>query len=196
MLSCQSRQSLISHLMSEAKEHMEPFEKMLTGGHPNSLGRTVEVVDIVLADPSQFEQLFQCYSSKDEVVRLRTSSAMKRLWRAQPSLIVPHIDRFLSEVSQIQQASTQWTLATLFEELDEFLTDEQRTRAINLLKSNLDKWNDWIVIINTMQALSMWATTDDELKVWLKPYLERFAKESRKSIARKAEKIAKSLYPA
>lgn len=30
---------------------------MLAGGHPNSLGRTMEVVDVVLAQPEQFEEL-------------------------------------------------------------------------------------------------------------------------------------------
>ena len=29
----------------------EAFESMLTGGHPNSLGRTLEVVERILGDP-------------------------------------------------------------------------------------------------------------------------------------------------
>ena len=57
----------------------EGFEAMLTGGHPNSLGRTMEVVDIVLADRAKLADLYQCYFSSDEVVRLRVSSAMKRV---------------------------------------------------------------------------------------------------------------------
>ena len=43
---------------------------MLTGGHPNSLGRTIEVVETVLADEARMEELFGCYGSVDEVVRL------------------------------------------------------------------------------------------------------------------------------
>lgn len=57
----------------------ERFEAMLSGGHPNSLGRTVEVVAKVLERPERFEELFRCYQSDDAVVRLRTSSAMKRV---------------------------------------------------------------------------------------------------------------------
>lgn len=57
----------------------EDFEAVLTGGHPNSLGRTVEVVDVVLADRAKLAQLYACYFSEDEVVRLRFSSAMKRV---------------------------------------------------------------------------------------------------------------------
>ena len=44
---------------------MQNFEEMLTGGHPNSLGRTKEVVEIVLADHSRFEELYRCYTSVD-----------------------------------------------------------------------------------------------------------------------------------
>jgi hypothetical protein len=62
----------------------ETFEAMLAGGHPNSLGRTVEVVDLVLADRDRLAELFQCYFSADEVVRLRVSSAMKRVTIAHP----------------------------------------------------------------------------------------------------------------
>jgi hypothetical protein len=40
----------------------ESFEEMLTGGHPNSLGRTIEVVDIVLANSTRLSDLYNCYS--------------------------------------------------------------------------------------------------------------------------------------
>ncbi len=43
----------------------EEFEAMLTGGHPNSLGRTLEVVDAVLADRSRLTELVACYFSDD-----------------------------------------------------------------------------------------------------------------------------------
>lgn len=38
----------------------ERFEAMLTGGHPNSLRRTIELVDTVLADPGHFDGFFAC----------------------------------------------------------------------------------------------------------------------------------------
>ena len=39
----------------------ESFEEMLAGGHPNSLGRTIEVADIVLADSKRLSDLYNCY---------------------------------------------------------------------------------------------------------------------------------------
>ena len=56
---------------------MKNFEQRLTGGHPNSLGNTIEVVNEVLKDEKLFDELFNCYFSRDEIVRLRVSNAMK-----------------------------------------------------------------------------------------------------------------------
>ena len=62
------------------------FEQSLKGGHPNSLGNTLEVVDTVLGNADKVEDLFLCYQSDDETVRLRTSNAFKRIFRAKPDL--------------------------------------------------------------------------------------------------------------
>jgi len=82
------------------------FEDVLSGGHPNSLGRTLEVVDAVLADRSRLEDLYRCYFSTDEVVRLRVSSAMKRVTIERPDWTMDFIEGLQSEVAAIDQAST------------------------------------------------------------------------------------------
>ena len=43
---------------------------------------------LVLADRTRLDELFDCYFSNDPVVRLRTSSAMKRVTVAQPDWVV------------------------------------------------------------------------------------------------------------
>lgn len=93
----------------------ESFEEVLSGGHPNSSGRTVEVVDLVLADRDRLDELYGCYCSSDEVVRLRVSSAMKRVTGARPDWTMEYMDRLQHEIASIDQASTQWTLALLFD---------------------------------------------------------------------------------
>ena len=166
---------------------------MLTGGHPNSLGRTEEVVASVLKDQSRFKELFACYQSADEVVRLRTSSAMKRVEKAKPHLLVPYIDRFLDEIAALQQASAQWTLAQLFLALEDKMSLEQQEKATKLLKKNLKTNSDWIVLNCTMETLAAWAISDPKLKRWLKPQLERLATDERKSVASRAKKKQKLL---
>lgn len=145
----------------------EAFEEMLTGGHPNSLGRTIEVVERVLADVARFEELFACYRSEDEVVRLRTSNAMKRVAAVRHDLLLPYIDRFIDEIGTLDQASAQWTLAQLFGRLSDNMDQKQRAAATQIMKRNLADHDDWIVLLNSMETLTTWAETDSTLKKWL-----------------------------
>ncbi|MEM8792340.1 MAG: hypothetical protein AAGE80_12045 [Pseudomonadota bacterium] len=171
----------------------EIFEEMLTGGHPNSLGRTVEVVGLVLADPSRIEELFSCYRSRDPVVRLRTSNAMKRVEKENRAVLVPLVDRFIAEIGELDQASAQWTLAQLFLRLGAEMSDAQRGAATRIMKRNLARHDDWIVLKSTMETLSAWATRDDGLKDWVEPHLRRLSVDPRKTVSGRARKELRRL---
>ena len=166
----------------------ESFEAMLTGGHPNSLGRTVEVVEIVLADRARLGELYACYQSDDAVVRLRTSNGLKRISRVKPEWLVPLIDGFLTEIAELDQASAQWTLADLCQTLAPLMTPAQRQQAEAVLKRNLAHHHDWIVLNQTMKTLGEWAQKDAALKAWLIPHLARLQQDGRKSVAKTAAK--------
>ena len=172
---------------------MKNLEPRLTGGHPNSLGNTIEVVEEVLADNNLFDELFNCYFSEDEVVRLRTSNAVRRVCTAKKAIVIPYIDKFLNEIASIDQASTQWTLAKLFEMLEKDMTDDQIAKATAIMKNNLENHQDWIVLNNTMETLTKWSKKDDSLKTWLIPHLERLQQDSRKSVAGRAKKFLAQL---
>jgi hypothetical protein len=167
------------------------FETALTGGHPNSLGNTVSVVQEILQNPKRIQELFDCYFSTDEIVRLRVSNAFKRIAKEKPELVVPFLDQFITKISKINQASTQWTFAQLFIILDKFVTDKQRQEVMQILKNNLINYTDWIVLNFTMEALLSYCKKYSELKSWLKPHLEKLAKDSRKSVANRTTKYLK-----
>ncbi|MDE0711272.1 MAG: hypothetical protein OXH60_03960 [Rhodospirillales bacterium] len=173
----------------------EHLEDMLAGGHPNSLGRTVEVVETVLADTERFGELFACYVSKDPVVRLRTSNALKRIEAQRRDLLVPYIDRLIEEVGSLDQASAQWTLAQLFGRLAADMDQDQWAGALRIMKRNLSSHDDWIVLNATIETLSDWAMADQGLRRWLKPHLERLSADRRKSVASRAAKQRRKLYP-
>ena len=172
---------------------MQAFEERLTGGHPNSLGNTVEIVEEVLAEESRFDELFTCYFSEDEVVRLRVSNAMKRIVKERKDLLIPYIDRFLTEIAAIDQASTQWTLASLFDSLSKELNEEQYQSAQKIMQNNLAHHQDWIVLNTTMATLAKWAKKDDNLRKWMIPHLERLASDERKSVSGRSQKLLKQL---
>ena len=162
---------------------------MLTGGHSNSLGRTEEVVALVLEDRARLADLYQTYFSEDEVVRLRVSGAMKRVTIVHPDWTMDFMDGLQSEIAAIDQASTQWTLALLFDFTKELMSEVQRARAVEIMQNNLANHHDWIVLNNTMQVLFDWSSDDAELRTWLKPHLVRLEKETRKSVAGRARKL-------
>lgn len=166
---------------------------MLTGGHPNSLGRTIEVVDTVFANPERVEDLYACYRSADEVVRLRVSNGMRRVQAERPDLIVPFYDRLIDEIGQLDQASAQWTLAKLFEVGRSDMTEDQVNRAEALMRRNLAEHGDWIVLNNTMETLALWSREKQELHNWLLPHLNRLSKDPRKSVSKRAQKLLKKL---
>jgi hypothetical protein len=180
---------------SQAKEAaaMKNFEERLKGGHPNSLGNTVEIVAEVLAETEHFNELFSCYFSNDETVRLRTSNAMKRICKEDKSILIPYIDQLLSDIAQIDQASTQWTLAQLFGMLEKDMSEKQRKQAVEIMKHNLANHQDWIVLAQTMGTLTTWAKKDGDLKDWLQPHLESLLTDKRKSVSGKAKKMIEQL---
>lgn len=168
---------------------MRDFEKRLTGGHPNSLGNTIEVVEEILADEMLFDELFNCYFSKDEIVRLRVSNAVRRVCNARPEIVIPYIDRLLDEISQIDQPSTKWTLAILYDMLEKYFSPKQLSKAKSIVKHNLETEPDWICLNNSMQTLTKWSRSDENLKTWLIPYLEKLSSDPRKSVAKRANKF-------
>ena len=114
---------------------------------------------------------------------------MKRICQSQPQWLIPYLDHFLTEVSQIEQASAQWTLAQLFARLDRYMSEQQLERAKSILKHNLTSYSDWIVLNTTMETLTKWSKQDRELATWLLPYLKQLSNDKRKSVSGKAEKI-------
>jgi HEAT repeat protein len=161
---------------------------MLTGGHPNSLGRTGEVVDIVLTDRGRLDELFATLADPDEVVRMRVVDALEKICGARPDLFVPHVDHIIDDLGDIDQPSVQWHVAQMLEHLSGDLSKDQAHRARRLLRRNLTRSTDWIVLNVTMHVLAEWSARDPSLARWLKPELERLGQDERKSVARRASK--------
>ena len=69
------------------------------------------------------------------------------------------------------------------------MSPEQYQRALKLLKHNLSKHEDWIVLNNTMETLGEWAGSDRSIKKWLLPQLQRLSGDRRKSVAKRAHKL-------
>lgn len=169
------------------------YEGLLSGGHPNSLGNTVEVVAAVGDNPDLLAELIATYASDDPVVRLRVSSALKRVAADHPVMVHEALGSIMAWVRDIDQPSAWWSLSQLFHELKDLLSAAERTDAVELMKSVLTSHDDWIVINQTMGTLGEWARTDEALRQWLFPVLEGFTHEARVSISKRAQRYLAQL---
>ncbi len=115
----------VAHVM----KGQDAFAAMLAGGHPNSLGRTVEVVELVLAAQPRLRELFDCYTSADDVVRLRTSNAVKRVSAEQPSWLLPSLET-LAEWARTDSKLASW----LRPHLDRLSKDPRKSVASRAAK--------------------------------------------------------------
>ena len=171
----------------------EPLVDMLAGGHRNSLGRTEEVVELVVKDRLRLGELFACLKSSDGVVRMRAGDALEKVCRGRAAWFVQYADALLGEIARLDQPSVQWHTAQMLQHLRPHLTDEQRPLAIGLLESYLSQSNDWIVLNVSMGVLADWARSDSALARRLVAQLERLRTDPRKSVAKRASKCLGTL---
>lgn len=171
----------------------EKFAAMLAeGGTSNSLGRTEEVVSIVLGDESRLEELYQCLFLDDAWVRMRAIDALEKVCRVQPGWLKSYTDRLFNDFADDQQASIQWHLAQLFDQLD--LTPVQQNKAAAWLTKHLETTaTDWIVAANCMITLSHYVEKGYYSKSRLIPLLQTQQKHHSKAVVRRATKMRNTL---
>lgn len=128
------------------------MEILLEGGKSNSLGRVNEVIELVLADKSRLEELYDCIRHEDAWVRMRAIDAFEKICRQHPDWIEPYVDKMISELSSSNQASIQWHLAEIYRQVK--LTDQQKRVIIKWLEELLSTVEaDWIAAANSMDTL-------------------------------------------
>lgn len=164
------------------------LEMLEVGGKSNSLGRVNEVIELVLGDRFRLEELYGCLFAEDAWVRMRAADALEKVCRVHPDWLQPYIDRFSEDLATSTQASIQWHLAQIYEQVD--LTPEQKRFAIDWLKRLLStKEVDWIVAANAMDTLVKFtrdgAFAADEMVALLK--VQQGHKS--KAVVRRADKL-------
>jgi hypothetical protein len=167
--------------------------RRLSGGNPRSLD-VATVIEAVLDDPAQLEELFGCLFCGDPIVRMRAADGLEKIARQRPQLMIPYVEQLLGDVATIEQPSVQWHLAQILAEVP--LDPDQRQRAIKVLKRNLERSEDWIVLTDTMESLALFAKDDAKLRRWLLPVLHGRLADERKSVVKRAGKLLKGLDPA
>ena len=93
----------------------EPFIDMLAGGRPNSLGRTEEVVGIVIDDHARLDELFAFESATRTAQILADTMAEGHFWAVDkplhPSLVKDILEGINAKFRELKTWATSSTAA-------------------------------------------------------------------------------------
>lgn len=85
--------------------------RKLEGGDRRSIGRSIEVVTDVLADPRLFGELFAGLSVDDPVVRARAADAVEKISVIHPEYLRPYSAALVGELARCEQKEVRWHVA-------------------------------------------------------------------------------------
>jgi hypothetical protein len=139
---------------------MHPILTMLQGGDRRSIGRSNEVVELVLEKPGLFRVLIEGMMLDDPLVRMRCADAAEKITVRHPECLKPYKRVFLEELSGVKQQEVRWHVAAMLARLP--LTAKERRPVMQML---LSYTNDRSSIVRTMamQALADIALRDEAL---------------------------------
>jgi hypothetical protein len=129
----------------------------LEGGDHKSIGRSEEVVAIVLENPVLFKDLIAGLSVDDSLVRMRVADAMEKISLVHPEYLWPYKAFLIEQAATSRQKEVRWHLAQVLPRLK--LNQKDRERVVELLMSFFDD-NSSIVKTFAMQALADIARQD------------------------------------
>jgi len=134
------------------------IEKLLSGGNLRTVGKSEEVVKMVLSKPGLFRDVVSAILSDNAGIRMRASDAVEKITRLHPEWLEPHKKLFINRIAEIEQQEVRWHTSQILPRLN--LTADERKKVFALLLSYLDD-NSRIVNTCSMQALADIALQDN-----------------------------------
>ncbi len=123
---------------------------ILTGGDLRSDGRSDEVVEKVLADPSLLPDLIEGLSVEDDVVRGRTADALEKVARVHYRLFLPYLPLLLRKAKEDEVYMVRFHLAMLFGYVE--VEGKMKERIVDTL---FDLLNDDSVFVQSWSIVSL-----------------------------------------
>ncbi len=173
----------------------QSFAEMLrVGGKTNSLGRSDEVIDIVLNDKSRLKELYDCLYEDDAWLRMRAIDSLEKICRLNPDWLELYTNKMLDELIMSDQPSIKWHLAQMITEMN--LSEEQKQKAMLWLKEQLLSIEvDWIVAANVMDSLAQFTRDTSMPKEELTALLKLQQQHRSKSVVKRATKLLNEFAP-
>lgn len=162
---------------------------LLSGGDRRSIGRSSDVVKLVLRAPRRFAELIECLWSADPIVRMRAADAAEKISAAQPELLKPYKTELLGLLAEAEQIELRWHLAQMIPRLP--LTRGERRRAVDALQLYLEDRSS-IVRTFALQALADLASNNPELRSQVREILEQSLRRGTAAMKARARLLLKA----
>lgn len=161
---------------------------LLRGNDRRSIGRSNEVVALVLREPRRFLELIKCLWNHDPMVRMRAADAAEKASVIRPSLLEPHKAELLGLLAETEQIELRWHLALMGSRLP--LNKQERQRAAAALQRYLEDRSS-IVRTFALQGLADLSRNDAGLRRYVRELLEKSARTGTAAMKARARKLLK-----
>jgi len=168
----------------------KPISAFLQGGDRRSIGRSNEVVRLVMRTPRRFAELIRCLWSDDPIVRMRAADASEKVSGRKPELLKPYKAELLGLLAEAKQIEMRWHLAQMIPRLH--LTQSENQRVIETLQIYLEDESS-IVRTFALQALADLSQNDAGLRSRVRGLLEGSAVAGTAAMKARARKLLKGL---
>ncbi len=173
---------------------MNSILQKLIGGDFRSIGKSNEVVAIVLSNPLLFPELFAGLFVDDPLVRMRAADSIEKITLNKPELLQKYKRQIFDKASLIEQQEVQWHIAQIIPRLK--LSKSDMAKALKILDSYLKTTKSNIVCVMSLQALAelaMQGTLNiDEIIKRIKIYAKQVNTPSVTARSRKLIKMLES----
>lgn len=170
---------------------MSRIVKKLKGGDLRSIGRSDEVVQEILDNPSLFREVFQGVLSSDPIIRMRSADVIEKISAKHPEYLQPFKDKLINEVSKVKQKEVQWHTAQMFSYIK--VNKKERDKIIKILLSYIETSDSNIVKVFSMQTLADFAEKDQELNPRIIKLIEEMMKQGAPSVISRGKKLVERL---
>lgn len=184
-----SRRANITHA-NRNENAMNALLKMLSGGDRRSIGKSEEVVALVLSQPTLFDQVFAGMQHADPLIRMRSADVVEKVTQQKPELLAPRKAMLIQHVARSEQQEVRWHVAQMFSRLN--LNRSERAMVLQILITYLaDKSR--IVKTFAMQALADLAERDPALRPNIIKRLEQLTRTGSPAMQSRGKKLLAKL---
>jgi hypothetical protein len=169
---------------------MHPLLEKLSGGDRRSIGRSEEVVSVVLQQPVLFAVLIEGLSVDDSVVRMRAADAMQKVSLIHPECLLEHKKQLIQIAAQARQKEVRWHLAQVLPRLARH--HRENIPIVDILTTYLQD-NSSIVRTFVMQAYADIAERDETLRPSLVAKIQTLTHTGTKAMQARGRKLVARL---